>query len=194
MNNVMVDLETMGNGPRAAIVAIGAVEFDPDSGKIGREFYQEIYLEDSVANGGVIDASTVLWWMQQGDVARAAVYSKDGINLLPALLQFAQWLRECGPGVKVWGNGSPFDNVILRSAYSALHMDAPWEFWNDRCYRTLKNLRPDIGFARGGTHHNALDDAITQARHAIAILSDLYQGGIAPDYPPDWSGDQAGHA
>ena len=29
MNHVMLDLETMGTGPRAAIVAIGAVAFDP---------------------------------------------------------------------------------------------------------------------------------------------------------------------
>ena len=177
MDNVMVDLETMGNGPSAAIVAIGAVEFDPGSGKLGREFYQEVSLEDSAANGGVIDASTVLWWMRQSDEARAAVYSKDGINLLPALLQFAQWLRECGPRVKVWGNGSPFDNVILRSAYGAVHMPPPWEHWNDRCYRTLKNLRPGIKLERSGTHHNALDDAITQAKHAMVILSDLNPGG-----------------
>lgn len=35
MDNVMLDLETMGNGPEAAIVAIGAVEFDLKSGAIG---------------------------------------------------------------------------------------------------------------------------------------------------------------
>jgi exodeoxyribonuclease VIII len=64
MNNVMVDLETMGNGPAAAIVAIGAVEFDPDTGQLGREFYREVDLEDSAFRGGVIDASTVLWWMR----------------------------------------------------------------------------------------------------------------------------------
>ena len=29
MNNVMLDLETMGKGHRAAIVTIGAVFFDP---------------------------------------------------------------------------------------------------------------------------------------------------------------------
>lgn len=179
MNNVMVDLETMGNGPSAAIVAIGAVEFDPDSGELGREFYREIGLENSAAKGGVIDASTVLWWMQQSDLARAAVYDGQGIDLMPVLFQFADWLRECGPDVKVWGNGSPFDNVILRSAYGAIHMPPPWKHWNDRCYRTLKNLRPSIKLERSGTHHNALDDAITQAKHAVAVLSDLYQGGSA---------------
>lgn len=35
MNDVMHDLETMGVGPGAAIVAIGAVEFDPGTARRG---------------------------------------------------------------------------------------------------------------------------------------------------------------
>ena len=38
MNNVMLDLETMGKGPSAAIVTIGAVFFDPMTGELGAEF------------------------------------------------------------------------------------------------------------------------------------------------------------
>jgi exodeoxyribonuclease VIII len=44
-----------------------------------------------------------------------------------------------------------------------------WEFWKDRCYRTIKNCYPDVPFDRRGTHHNALDDARSQALHLIAI-------------------------
>jgi DNA polymerase III epsilon subunit-like protein len=44
MIDVMLDLETMGNGPRAAIVAIGAVEFDPDTGTVGERFYRAVDL------------------------------------------------------------------------------------------------------------------------------------------------------
>jgi exodeoxyribonuclease VIII len=35
MTHVMVDLETMGNNPEAPIIAIGAVFFDPGTGKTG---------------------------------------------------------------------------------------------------------------------------------------------------------------
>ncbi len=35
MNNLMVDLETMGKKPNAPVVSIGAVFFDPQSGEIG---------------------------------------------------------------------------------------------------------------------------------------------------------------
>jgi hypothetical protein len=98
------------------------------------------------------------------------VYGKNGIGLGNALIHFAEWMRG---EVNVWGNGAAFGNVILRSAYAACGLLPPWEFWNDRCYRTLKNLRPDIKLERSGTHHNALDDAITQAEHAVVILSAL---------------------
>jgi DNA polymerase III epsilon subunit-like protein len=36
--DVMLDLETMGNGPDAAIVAIGAIEFDPAAERLGAPF------------------------------------------------------------------------------------------------------------------------------------------------------------
>ena len=65
--NVMFDLETMGSGPDAAIVAIGAVEFDTVTALLGRRFYRVVNLASAVAAGGVIAPSTVLWWMRQGD-------------------------------------------------------------------------------------------------------------------------------
>lgn len=34
MNNLMIDLETMGKKPNAPVVSIGAVFFDPQSGKL----------------------------------------------------------------------------------------------------------------------------------------------------------------
>jgi inhibitor of KinA sporulation pathway (predicted exonuclease) len=49
-------------------------------------------------------------------------------------------------------------------------MQAPWKFYNDRCYRTLKAMYPHIKMPkRTGTHHNALDDAISQVNHLILL-------------------------
>ena len=38
--DIMLDLETMGTGPNAAIVAIGAVAFDLQAGTIGDHWYR----------------------------------------------------------------------------------------------------------------------------------------------------------
>lgn len=45
MNNLMIDLETMGKKPNAPVVSIGAVFFDPQSGEIGPEFYTPLALK-----------------------------------------------------------------------------------------------------------------------------------------------------
>ena len=172
MKDIMLDLETMGIGSNAAICAIGAVEFDLESGELGREFYTIVNLESSVKAGGVIDASTVLWWMEQSDSARAEL-QRNGNKIELALVMFSEWLDDCGVEPKelcIWGNGAAFDNVILRSAYGKTGIKTPWEFQGDRCYRTAKNLSPSVKMVRAGLHHCAVDDARDQARHLIELV------------------------
>lgn len=179
MNNVMLDLETMGNGPNAAIVAIGAVAFDIEARTLGSTFYALVELESSVAFGGQMDASTVMWWMQQSQAARSALTGPTEPAPLPSTLtRFTLWLHSLTTertlkDICVWGNGAAFDNVILASAYRRMRMPAPWKHWNDRCYRTVKALNRHVTLERTGTHHHALDDAISQAQHLIAILNPL---------------------
>jgi len=164
MNSVMLDLETMSTSANAAIVAIGAVRFNSDNG-VTSYFYEVVDLESAVAAGLEMSASTVLWWLAQSDSARKELCRK-GDQLNHVLGQFKNWL---GKDAEVWGNGSDFDNVILSNAYNKYSWRQPWPYANNRCYRTIKNLRPDIKIVRTGTHHNALDDAISQTDHLLRI-------------------------
>jgi hypothetical protein len=170
MNNIMLDLETMGRGPNAAITAVGAVYFDPETGKLGETFYRTVDLESSVKAGGVVDAATVLWWIRQSTAAQA-MYATAGEHISTVLIQFAEFCeRGDDASPNVWGNGASFDNVILRSAYDRAGIACPWEFWSDRCYRTMRAMLPQVDAERSGTYHNALDDATTQARVLMAAM------------------------
>lgn len=163
--HIMVDLETMGTRPDAPITAIGAVAFAEDG--IIDTFYRVVDLKSSVDAGATIDPGTVMWWMEQSDEARSAL-AEPGMSIREALVEFAGFtgdFLEAG----VWGNGASFDNVILSEAYKRIGMDAPWPFWKDKCYRTVKGIWKDIKLDRVGTHHNALNDAESQAEHLIAI-------------------------
>lgn len=174
MKNVMIDLETMGNRPRSAIVALGAVFFS--SAGLGPEFYARIDLESCVRAGLRLDTSTVLWWLGQEDAARREIHDQTlpRVELRTALGQFTDFLAENFDGnMDLWGNGSDFDNVLTVDAYEAVGLEPPWKFWNHRCYRTLKALRLDMRIPRNGTHHNALDDAKSQALHAIELARAL---------------------
>lgn len=164
--HIMIDLETMGNTPDAPIVAIGACRFDKN-GVSEDTFYQKVSLESAVESGAKMDASTVIWWMKQSDEARKEITSgKD--DLWEVLCDFTAWVRSDDDLSGVWGNGAAFDNVILTQTYRRMGQKAPWPFWLDRCYRTMKSLS-DVELVRSGTHHHALDDAVTQAKHLIAI-------------------------
>ena len=182
--NVMLDLETMGNASNAAIVAIGAVFFDPYSGVVGAEFYQEIKLTSAV-HYGEMDASTVEWWMQQSDEARALFSKKtlaNRLTLKDALTNFSKWMDQATEFKKrtVWGNGSSFDNVILGNAYKAIRVRQPWPYFGDRDVRTmvdlgrqLRGINPKRDLPLEGTAHNALDDAKHQAKYVSAIWQAL---------------------
>ena len=162
----MLDLETMGNNSNSAIIAIGAVAFDFKNG-VYDKFYANIHLETSIEAGLKVDGSTIEWWLNQSEDARNSLL-KNRVSLNSALSSFAKWYSDTN-AQEVWGNGAMFDNTILGNAYIACGMEIPWKFWNDRCYRTIKSISP-VELKRVGTHHNAVDDAESQALHLIEIF------------------------
>jgi exodeoxyribonuclease VIII len=111
--------------------------------------------------------------MGQSDKARA-VFKDKGKPLAEVLNAFTKFIGIENVGqVKLWGNGANFDNVILVNAYRRTGIKAPWQFYNDRCYRTIKSMFKRIEMERSGTHHNALDDAKSQADHLVRILTTI---------------------
>lgn len=170
----MLDLETMGTGNDAAITAIGAIKFDPLTDGELQKFYVTVDLQSSVDFGLKMDPGTVIWWLKQSDEARQAML-RETIDLPTALDGFNQWLKEDMP---VWGNGSTFDNVVIRSAFKACHMKPVWGFRNDRCFRTMKNLVPVKPPPDVGTAHNAVHDAEHQALWLRSIYHSISNAGL----------------
>ncbi len=166
---LMVDLETLSKLPTAAISSIGAVIFEPHSDWIGESFHLHVSLENCQRHGLTIDASTVTWWLGQDDTARQTliVGQLDAAPLITALEAFSNFFPS---GAEIWCNGNSFDLPILANAYHAIGAETPWAFYNERDLRTLKGLNKGARIQREGTHHNALDDAIHQARLVQHIL------------------------
>lgn len=166
--DVMTDLETWGTRPSSALRSIGACVFDPLTGKTGETFYRNISRESCEKVGLTVDPETEKWWTEQSAEARAAL-EPDQISIGAALSDFCKWWTAVGAEI-VWSHGANFDEVLLRSAFDLYMLPTPWAFWNVRCCRTvlaLNNRKPARG---GGTHHNALDDAIAQAQAVGAAL------------------------
>lgn len=165
MNNIMLDLETLGTGPSAFICAIGAVAFDTQ--QVSPPFYATV---KNPNGNGVIDADTVFWWLRQSEDARAEFERVDVLrpSLWAALSDFSKWVG--GTGARfIWSNGTAEDGVWLRQAYGRNGLAPPLAFREYMCYRTMKNLhhRPGDHPEDTGATHIAPADAAWQAQHLI---------------------------
>lgn len=175
--DVMVDIETMGRRPYCPILSIGAVRFDTDPNRFlvadpeADLFYQPIRLASCLDVGLKVDADTLIWWTQQDDKARSVLNDPSAVDLPIALDAFTDWLNSRPD--RLWGNSARFDFGILEAAYVACGKEVPWQFWRERCYRTIKNepYAEKVQLVRQGTYHNALDDAMSQADHLKRIFA-----------------------
>lgn len=153
------DIETLGTRPGDVILSIGACLFTPETGEILSEIELTIDQASSRAAGLRAKKSTIEWWQKQDPAAQAAAF-KGQYSLEEALMRFTAWLpRE----PLIYGNGASFDNTLLEAAYRAVGKEAPWPYYNNRCYRTLAAMFLTHRIERVGIAHNALDDAKTQA-------------------------------
>jgi DNA polymerase III epsilon subunit-like protein len=182
----MLDLETMDTRTTAAIVSIGAVLFTTAHGIDDRDpFYRTVSLQSNSEHGLTMNPATIMWWMEQSDATRDELLSRDSTTLATALLGFTSWLSTYVPQlneVLMWGNGAGFDNPILANAFHACRLPVPWNFRNDRCFRTLRALYPTIlpPTAVNPAPHHALSDARWQAEHAVAILRHIENSTPTP--------------
>ena len=168
--HVMNDIETLGTGDNALITSIGAVKFNANG--ITDGFHIGIDPADAQEIGLKLDARTVIWWFDEERAdARRALLALERHPLAVALQRYREWYGD--ESLPTWGNGATFDNVIMRNAFRAAGHLEPWDFRYDRCYRTVKSLPGAPAMVRSGVHHDALDDARSQALHLIDIVNHL---------------------
>jgi len=177
VENVMIDLETLGTSGDCVIMSIGACGYNKDGYLM--QFYQDVSIADCLEYGLQVDASTITWWLGQGDCARSAIVEgqKTAVSLAEALKNLASWFRvNFTDKCKVWSNGASFDIPIVAGAYRRLGLDCPWKFWNERCFRTIKAMFRDVKSPVEQTAHNALEDAMNQLQHLNLILKAMAEG------------------
>jgi 3'-5' exoribonuclease-like protein len=173
MNDLMIDLETLGTGSNSVVLSIGACFFDVDTGEIGETFYTTLDIEDQIRAGRKIDASTLQWWVKQSADAQKVFFDEIRDADL-ALENFCTWVEmHAEDRLHPWGNGSMFDIGILESLLADFAKDVPWKFSNVMDLRTFRRfVAKGSNVIRIGTHHNALDDAISQATFVINTLKE----------------------
>lgn len=159
--HIMLDLETLDTKPSAIILSIGAVKFDASGVGDWASFYPDI--DEQIRMGRTFNASTLFWWMHKDrEEARKDILAGDRIPVTTALHYLSSF---CDGAEGVWGNGSDFDNAMLRDIAT---FDL-WPYHRNRCFRTLMNMNPDLYWPYSNMH-TAVGDAMNQAKVASEIL------------------------
>jgi hypothetical protein len=165
-----IDLETLDTVPSAVILSAGIVFFDWRTAEVVDSLYAVFDTPSQAIAKRTISPSTAKWWMEQSPEARAVLSAvQQPVNEALDIIDGA--FKHYAPA-GVWGNGADFDCVLLGELYRSFGREKPWSYGKNRCLRTLKNMvqpRTIVMPDRVGTHHNALDDALYQARLVTAI-------------------------
>lgn len=190
LTKIMIDIETTGTTPGCGILSIGAVVFDTPQVQHGADtnFYVSVIPETNKEIGLHENPETLKWWKDQSKEAYDEVWnnpSADHISV--ALGKFSKFIYQFKGDIDFWVNGASFDYPILQVAYRNSGLIYPIPYWNQNCYRTLKNLFPYVVAieVEGEVKHNAYWDAVYQARHCEALLgwSRRFQKAEAPVWP-----------
>lgn len=186
----MVDIETLSTAVNAVVLSVGAVEFDPSTGKIEREFYRELRLD--MQRDRHISGDTVQWWAKQlieNNVENILINpNSKKVDPHNAVFNLAEFLKCSAYGVtapeeyrniEVWACDPDFDLAILSNLYGELNLPVPWKFWNTRSVRTVRMLNEIAGIEvpEQPVTHNALEDCIRQAKEVSSLLSALNRLG-----------------
>jgi len=167
----MLDIETMGNQSYSSILSIGAVQFDLETGEIGKKFYTTVSLDSCLQTGLIINGSALEWWMKQNEQAKKDLFSGEKLHIASALYELSSFIEDISPKPIVWGNSARFDCGILTDAYNKLSLKTPWDFRDERCVRTLVSFNPSIKLSEKmvGNYHNPIDDCIYQIGYCSKI-------------------------
>jgi len=173
-NNVMIDIETLGNVSNSVIVSIGAVKFDIATGETGECLYQTVDIDSCLKKGMVVTGSTIRWWLSQSEEARNELINGMNVPIEGALNNLSQFIQ---PTDIVWSNGLRFDISLLSDAYNLIGKPIPWEFRNERDVRTLVSFAPEIKRRKveeyKSTTHHALFDCILQIQYCSEIYNKI---------------------
>jgi hypothetical protein len=172
----MIDLETLSTAPDAYILSIGACYFDLETGQIGENFHVKTSFNDTSIHTGHISAATVEWWLNQSITAQDRLLCGEKVWLVDALSKLIDFIK---PYTKtLWANGSSFDLVILRNAFTRNYYEIPWQYWKERDTRTIVDIAERLTGINAkkttpfnGTQHDALADAMHQTQY----VSHAYQ-------------------
>lgn len=136
--HIMIDCETYGVRPGAAIRSIGAVVFDLEARKLDAVWYWNIEDSSCIDVGLAQDKATREYWERQPAAVRGVFETNK--RPIREVLNDVRNLCMDKPVKGIWALGSEFDFPILNDAYDRCRLPTPWKAPQIRDLRTVLDL------------------------------------------------------
>lgn len=170
-----LDTETLGTRPGSAVIQLGAVAFNLDTGELGPEFFREI----KPAAPFTASIETLQWREEKG----LGPIPTHGIHPRDAVFHFQDWLRDnfdCPEKERrFWSWGSHMDFPVLEPLLDLRNPGDPnpWEYYQPKDARGFWQLA--FGDLRHSDRpHHALEDSKLGARDLVAAIREIRFGKI----------------
>lgn len=166
LSGVMIDIETLDTTQTAVVLSIAAVAFEltPEGPHFDESGLWLLSLNEQLAAGRTISESTLQFWRDQSDDARA--HWRDGIPQKVDLVLDKLSSYITSRDVKnIWANGITFDIGIVESLYREQGIKLPWRYSAARDSRTLTRVMPRMRVKAElaeGTLHDPVSDCLNQ--------------------------------
>ena len=155
-HEMMFDLETLDTVPGAVVLSVGAVVwangYIPSKGtwtwEVTEKFYRVLELDGQLTKGSVSE-STLLWWMDQSDVARAEAFSRERTPIVSAFVG----LKNLAVNWNIshfWASPATFDFPIWEAI--SPNITVPWKY----------NQKYDVCTVVNEANYSAKDHVLTR--------------------------------
>ena len=160
--HVMIDIETLGTCSDAVVLSIGAVKFTMEE-----KFYTVLNVDEELKTNAKVSADTLLWWLDHKEAKDVRMLSDVGSKAnYHKLTEFLEFISSCE---YFWSKGINFDFPILENCLKRYGLEPSWRYYKLRDFRTLDALC-DQSVEHSTASHNALEDAVAQAKRAVSYL------------------------
>lgn len=197
--HLMIDTETLGIGPTAVVLSLGATVFELEPNTVNDfekyvldGFYVKFNAKEQVHTyRRKIDASTIEWWKGQSEEAKAVVRpSPDDVLMADGLRALNAWIKTTGYNWNksyVWCRGNAFDFPKIETMYEGAEVPSGFNTWKIRDVRTYVDVltgdewgkyNPQNGTPPSWVAHNALHDAAMDAYRMVEIFNRVCDGDL----------------
>lgn len=165
---IVIDIETLGRRNDAAVTQVGTVIADENFDVLDSYLIQ-VTPDAWNTCDRTFTGETLLWWMEQKNTPT----SKKPTHIVHSYKYLVDKLyqifdRYNTEDTTIWTKGS-MDLFCIKDLCEYFDMNTPWEFWQPRDIRTVKDFIKEWKTFENN-NHNALDDALNQLRELKANL------------------------